>query len=211
MSGQKQLTGLLAFVCLSLGVWQTGSAAWIYSKAYLAHFLINDAWQATLTDSRIHKAWSWADTWPVAEISIPAIDLNEIVLSGDSGEALAFGPGLSTAAATLESTEVKLISAHRDTHFSQLKKIALNDKIIINTPLGEKTYRVTNIRIVDSRTYTIARSAQAYDLVLATCYPFQTLSPGGDERFVVEAENINAQAGTDTWLSRNEYSELRLR
>ena len=181
----------LTLICLAIGVWQLGSATWIYSKAYLAGFLIKDAWQATLATNTINKAWSWADTWPVAEISIPAIGLNEIVLSGDSGEALAFGPGLSTAAASLDSDAVKLISAHRDTHFKHLGKIAVNDEITINTPARSRHYRVTNIKIVDSRSYSIDPSTEYYNLVLATCYPFNTISTGSDKRFLVEAEEIN--------------------
>ncbi|MGB5397347.1 MAG: class GN sortase [Gammaproteobacteria bacterium] len=191
----KHLAGLVAFICLSIGVWQLGSAAWIYSKAYLARFLINDAWQATLANNSISKPWSWADTWPVAEISVPAIGLDEIVLSGDSGEALAFGPGLSNAGASFDSAEVKLISAHRDTHFSKLEYIATRDEIFITTPAGKKEYRVTRMKIVDSRTYRVDPLAVNYDLVLATCYPFNAVMAGGHERFIVEAEEIHSGHG----------------
>jgi sortase A len=191
----KHLAGLVAIICLTIGVWQLGSAGWIYSKAYLARFLINDAWQATLVNNSISKPWSWADTWPVAEISVPAIGLNEIVLSGDSGEALAFGPGLSNAGASFDSAEVKLISAHRDTHFRKLEYIAARDEIYIATPAGKKAYRVTGIKIVDSRIYRVDPLAARYDLVLATCYPFNAMMAGGHERFIVEAEEIHPGQG----------------
>ena len=189
------MAGIVAFICLSIGVWQLGSAAWIYSKAYLARFLINDAWQVTLANNSINKPWSWADTWPVAEITVPAIGLNEIVLSGDSGEALAFGPGLSNAGASFESAGVKLISAHRDTHFRKLEYIAARDEIYIATPAGRKAYRVTGMKIVDSRLYSVDRLAVHYDLVLATCYPFNAMMAGGHERFIVEAEEIKISQG----------------
>lgn len=198
MIKRKHLLSVAILMSLSTGIWHLGSAAWIYGKAYVATILIDDAWQATLANhassqvssSSINKPWSWADTWPVAEISVPDIGLNEIVLSGDSGTTLAFGPGLSNAGAELDSTGMKLISGHRDTHFSRLKNIAINDEIYIRTPAGKKRYRVSGIKVVDSRSYTINTTGEAYDLALVTCYPFTAVRSGGYERFVVQAEEI---------------------
>lgn len=190
----KHLVNVVVFASLSMGVWHFGNVIWIYSKAYVATFLIDDAWQVSLANqpssNSINKPWPWADTWPVAEISIPEVGLNEIVLSGDSGATLAFGPGLSNAGATLESASIKLISGHRDTHFSRLKNIAINDEIFIRTATGKKRYRVSDIKIVDSRSYTIDTMDEGYDLALVTCYPFNAVLSGGHERFVVQAEEI---------------------
>ena len=122
---------IIIVMCLSIGLWHMAGVTWIYGKAYAATFLINDAWQKTLVNNKINKPWSWADTWPVAEIIVPAIGLHEIVLSGDSGATLAFAPGLSNASASLDSDNVKLISAHRDTHFSKLKNIVIDRKSVV--------------------------------------------------------------------------------
>ena len=187
MINYKSCLRILIVMSLSLALWYLGSATWIYGKAYVATFLINDAWQLTLKNGGINKSWSWADTWPVAEISIPSIGLNEIVLAGDSGATLAFGPGLSGAGATLDRAGVKLVSGHRDTHFSKLETIAINDDIYIQTPAGTKHYRVNAMKVVDARSYTIDTANNDYDLVLATCYPFDAISPNGYERFIVQA------------------------
>ena len=193
MINRKQLLSVGIVVSLSIGLWHFGSVTWIYGKAHAATFLINDAWQKTLANKKINKPWSWADTWPVAELSIPKIGLKEIVLSGDSGAVLAFGPGLSGAGARLDSGNVKLISAHRDTHFNKLKNIAIDDEIYVQTPDGEKRYKVNKVKIVDSRSYTINSAEQAYDLVLATCYPFNTITTGGYERFLVQARQLGGR------------------
>ncbi len=185
---KQHLSILIVVACLSIAVWHLGHATWIYGKAYAATFLINNAWQKALANNEINKPWSWADTWPVAKISIPKIGLSEIVLSGDSGAVLAFGPGLSHAGATLDSDHVKLISAHRDTHFSKLKKIVINDDIYIKTSIGSKRYSVTEVKVVDSRSYTIDAADDTYDLVLVTCYPFDSIASGGYQRFVVKAQ-----------------------
>ena len=173
-----------------IGTWHLGHASWIVSKAYAATILINNAWQATLENNEINKPWTWADTWPVADITIPSIGLKEIVLSGDSGSSLAFGPGLSYAGATLDKQGVKLISGHRDTHFKQLKNININDAIFIKTPTKNRQYKVKDIGVVDSQTYLIDADNENYDLVLTTCYPFNAITAGGTQRFLVQAVEL---------------------
>ena len=181
---------IVILLSLAIGTWHLASASWIVSKAYAATFLINDAWQATLMNNKINKPWTWADTWPVGNLSIPSIDLNEIVLSGDSGASLAFGPGLSQAGAALDEDGIKLISAHRDTHFHKLQNISINDEILIKTSTSIRQYKVRDIRIVDSRAYSIDTDDTDYELVLATCYPFSSISVGGSKRFIILASKI---------------------
>lgn len=183
----QSLQHLALLLCVSIGAWHLASASWILGKAHAATFLIKDAWQATLTNGAISKPWSWSDTWPVAEISIPAIDLTEIVLSGDSGSVLAFGPGLSLAGAALNAEGVKLISAHRDTHFEKLQHITVDDAIFIRTVDGIVRYQVKDIKVVDSLRYSIDAVNSGYALVLATCYPFNSIVAGGSQRYIVQA------------------------
>lgn len=177
-------------VSASMGLWHLASASWIVSKAYAATFLIKDAWQETLVNKDVNKPWSWADTWPVAELAIPSVGLSEIVLSGDSGSSLAFGPGLSHAGAALDDAGVTLISGHRDTHFNKLQDININDAIFIKTPDTSRQYKVKDIGVVDSKTFTIDTDNMNYDLVLSTCYPFNSITVGGTERFIVGAVEL---------------------
>jgi len=172
-------------VSMMMGSWHFAHATWIYCKAYAASFLIHDAWLATLHNKDVNKPWSWADTWPVADIAIPSIDLKEIILSGDSGASLAFGPGLSLAGDDLDGNGVKLISGHRDTHFRKLQHININDVIFIKTAKGIRQYRVKDIGVVDGETYWIDNIDADYDLILTTCYPFDALSASGKQRFIV--------------------------
>ena len=183
----RVLVKVIMILCIVIGMWHFGSGLWIYGKAHAATFLIENAWALTQTKKKITKPWSWADTWPVAELTIPAIGLREIVLSGDSGSSLAFGPGISDAGTSVDDEGVKLISGHRDTHFKPLQNIAINDEIIIKTPIKISYYRIKDIKIVDSKKYTIDPDNTKYDLMLATCYPFNSFSTGGTKRFLVQA------------------------
>ena len=70
-----------------------GQGAYIHAKALVAQVLLERAFEKTIASGRETKPWSWADTWPVARIEIKRIHASAIVLSGSSGQALAFGPG----------------------------------------------------------------------------------------------------------------------
>ena len=131
-----KITGAIIVILLSISLWQLASASWIHGKAFIAQQLLNHSWQKTLLnrdknntdrnnkkESKQHKPWPWADTWPVAKLSVPKLEINQIVLAGDSGSSLAFAPGYSLASASPNTVGTTLISAHRDTHFKFLKKL----------------------------------------------------------------------------------------
>ena len=70
----RVLIKVFMLLCFVTGMWQLGTGALIVAKAHAATFLISDAWSITLDRNTISKPWPWADTWPVAELTIPSID-----------------------------------------------------------------------------------------------------------------------------------------
>ena len=87
-------------------------------KAELAQRLIERSWQATLDGNAQSRPWPWADTRPVAVLSIPAHGIRQLVLKGNSGRNLAFGPVFLDG--TSNGRDM-VISGHRDTHFRFLR------------------------------------------------------------------------------------------
>jgi sortase A len=62
------------------------------------------------------------------------------------------------------------------------------DEVFVEGPeKGRYRYRVTRTDIVDARKTTISSSGEDA-LVLVTCYPFDTLIPGGPMRYIVTAQ-----------------------
>jgi sortase A len=88
----------------------------------------------------------------------------------------------------------RIISAHRDTHFRFLKHISLGDELVLEDQQGVHRFKVVNTDVVDSKTTRIQPATNPEGLFLVTCYPFDALSAGGDERFVVTAVPIQANA-----------------
>ena len=160
---------------------------WIQVKAALAQVLLHDAWSATLTDEQPHRPWPWADFWPVARLRVERLAVDLIVLAGDSGNVLAFGPGHNTRSAVPGGSGTIVISGHRDTHFRFLQDLRSGDRISLQTARGEFSYRVQANATVDVRTARLQLSQADRRLVLTTCYPFDALATGGPLRYVIEA------------------------
>ncbi len=174
---------------LAIASWQFGEGAYIHLKAQLAQYLLQQSWQLTLHGQRQVKPWPWADTWPVARLQMPERDIDLIVLAGDTGRTLAFGPGHRFGTADIGALGSAMISAHRDTHFAFLRHIGKGDTLTVQTDDGQThDYRIIHIEIIDSRNARLPSADDRSLLTLVTCYPFDTIVPGGPLRFVIVAD-----------------------
>jgi sortase A len=175
------------WVLLIAAVLCTTKALWIDAKAVVAQQLIASAWTETLQQQDAVKPWSWADTWPVAQLTKPDGE-NLYVLNSTSGEALAFGPAHMQASALPGEVGNIVIAGHRDTHFKFLQDVAIGDEFILQNNQGEVyNYRVQHIRIADSRTERVQLHSEYDELQLISCYPFDQAQAGGPLRYVVTA------------------------
>jgi sortase A len=179
---------ILALLLSITGTLLFGDGIYIHAKAQLAQVLLERAFDETVATGKAIKPWSWADTWPVARIEVKRIGARAVVLHGSSGQALAFGPGhLET---TVEPGErgVAVYSAHRDTHFRFVKDIAIGDAIAVTRSDGRTfSYRATEASVVRFDASGIDPATDAYELVLSTCWPFDSVTPG-PLRYVLHAK-----------------------
>ncbi len=177
-------------LCLVLaGAIQLASAGMIHAKAWLAPLLVERAWRETLAAGRAHaRPWPWADTWPVARLLAPVHGADLLVLAGDSGQALAFGPGHVSISAPLGGRGLAVIGGHRDTHFAFLERLERGDPLRLQLPGGGwRDYRVAGSRVADTRREALSSGGEVEQLMLVTCYPFDTVRVGGPLRYVVRA------------------------
>ncbi len=176
---------------LVVGGFLLADGGWIYAKAKLAQQLIEDAWQQTLATGEPVKPWPWADTWPVARLQAATQDVDLYVLQGTHGSALAFGPGFLIGSATPGDTGATVIAGHRDTHFRFMQQLKQGDWLTLTDNAGQQhRYRVADLTIVDSRQQDLVASADTQQLLLVTCYPFDSINPGGPLRYVVQANAL---------------------
>jgi sortase A len=182
----------LAAAAFSISLWQLGQGSYIQAKAWLAQVLIKQAWARTLEGEAQVKPWPWADTWPVARITVPSRDIERFVLAGANGRSIAFGPGHVFGTPLPGEAGNSVIGAHRDTHFAFLRELQPGEEIVVQKSVSvTRRYRVTGAEIVDkSETRVLAQAPGETRLTLITCYPFDALRAGGPLRYVVTAKAI---------------------
>ena len=167
-----------------------GQGAYIHAKARLAQMLLERAFTTTIATGHPTKPWSWADTWPVARIEVKRIHASAIALAGSSGQALAFGPGHVERTPDAGERGVAVYSAHRDTHFRFLKDVVIGDEIDVTRSDGRAfRYRADSTSIVRFDASGIDPLTDGYQLVLSTCWPFDSLI-SGPERYLLHATMI---------------------
>lgn len=201
---------LLALGCALAGLLLALDAGWIHAKAALAQVLLDRAWTRTMADGDTHRPWPWADTWPVARLSVPRLDRSQIVLAGDSGRTLAFGPGWAEASAPPNDDGTTVVSGHRDTHFAWIKELLIGDIVSIDTGDATADYLVANTRVVDSNRERIDIERSDDTLLLVTCWPFDAVVAGGPLRYVVTARRLDAP-GAPIWRTLNRLFESHAR
>ena len=116
-------------------------------------------------------------------LSVPGLGIRQIILEGNSGRNLAFGPVLLDGAVGQDL----VISGHRDTHFHFLKDLEAGERLIVQTKDRTQHYQVLASEIVDSRTSELVIEPDTNRISLVTCYPFDAPLAGGPLRYVVTA------------------------
>ncbi|MDX5996084.1 class GN sortase [Shewanella oneidensis MR-1] len=198
----KQIQILVLVELLLLGTTLFGKGFYMQAKAHFAQYLIEQAWAKTLIDGQSHKPWSWADTYPVAKLSIdqanmpthfdgPASNDSLYVLAGASGRNLAFGPGLVLSSASAGERGNTVIAGHRDTHFAILKGMTVGRRLALQTAAGKEiVYQVVATKVVHESQTELMAPSDDNRLTLITCYPFDALQGVAELRFVVQAVPI---------------------
>jgi len=181
----------LAAFLFTLGLWQVAAAGWIHAKARLAQALIASSWAHASEGGVSRRPWPWADTRPVARLTVPSHGIALYVLDGASGRSLAFGPGYVNGTPRPGSWGNTVIVAHRDTHFAFLRDLALGEEIVIETAKGARArYRVREVTVLEKDEARMMDGPDAAQLTLVTCFPFDAVMPGTPLRYVVIAERF---------------------
>lgn len=179
---------VLGILLVALGTWQLGRGVWIQAKAWLAQGLIAHAWSRTLAGERDVKPWGWADTWPVARLTVPRLGVQRYVLAGADGAAMPFGPGHMHGTALPGAGGNTVIGGHRDTHLAFMRRLRPGDALEVERPDGARvSYRVVSADVLDRREVWVAKQDGPTRLTLVTCYPFDALGADGPLRYVVVA------------------------
>jgi sortase A len=179
----------IMYVCLASAAIMLAIGFWMPAKAEFAQLLLERAWNEERGGNGETKPWPWADTSPIARLSIPALDASWIVLTGATGRTLAFAPAYMDGSAAPGAPGVTVIAGHRDTHFRGLRNVEVGMAVAVEDTAGRTLqYSITRVEVVDSTETRIRLDGTESRLVLTTCFPFDALTAGGPLRYLVTAE-----------------------
>src|SRR5438270_10172750 len=124
------LSGAVAAL-LVVGSASFAGGAYLYGKAHVGQWLLHRAWARTQANGNPARPWPWADTQPIARLMVPRQRVDLLVLAGASGRTLAWGPGHLDGSAAIGVAGNAVLSAHRDTHFRFLARVAIGDRLVV--------------------------------------------------------------------------------
>ncbi len=121
------------------------------------------------------------------------LGINVPLYFGDSDMALLYGAGQYAGSSLPGYGSPILIGGHNTTYFSPLENVAVGDIFKIETNYGLYQYQVTSTSIVKDSDVDSAYSLSGGEqLILYTCYPFVTVTPGTKtQRMFVYANKIS--------------------
>ena len=100
-------------------------------------------------------------------------------------------PDICWGRLSLEIVALRVIAAHRDTHFSFLKGVRVGDLIVVQRSDGQEfRFKVTGMEIVRWDKANLDVHSSKHLLALVTCWPFDARQRG-PLRYLILAKSIN--------------------
>ena len=124
----------------------------------------------------------------LVRMTIPKLNVRAIVVEGTSNAQLARGPAHFVGTAHPGQAGNCAIAGHRNMYGSWFKNLNLlrpGDQILLQTPKGTHTYRVTHSKIVLSKDNSVLRPTKKPTLTLVTC-----MIPYAKHRLIVFGEKV---------------------
>jgi sortase A len=123
----------------------------------------------------------------IGALIIPSLDIELPIYEGTENSELKKGVGRFIGSAQPGEADNCVLSGHRDTVFTRLDELELDETLIVKSELGLFSYEVYEIRIVDEDDRTVIVPYDEAILTLTTCYPFNEIG-FAPERYIVSAK-----------------------
>jgi sortase A len=110
----------------------------------------------------------------IAQLRIPRLDLDLVIVNGTSSSDLRRGPGRHEETFMPGEGKLVYVAGHRTTYgapFSRIDALDRGDMITVDLPYGSVEYQVTKHRIVDDNDLSVLESGSREELVLQACHP----------------------------------------
>jgi sortase A len=183
---------MLSGLSILLAVLGIGLLAYpVYTNLYQSRLQTKLAIQLESPEAKqAYAAGATAIGDALTRLTIPAIDVNTVVVEGTGASALRAGAGHYPNTPLPGEEGNVAIAGHRTTYgkpFANLDHLKVGDEIILDTPVGRDVYKVTKDPFVVPQTdWTVISQTPGHSLTLTTCHP----KGSATHRLVVKAEMV---------------------
>jgi sortase A len=140
-----------------------------------------------------YQAGQLAEGDALTRLTIPAINVNVVVVEGTSASALRAGAGHYPNTPLPGEDGNVAIAGHRTTYgkpFANLDQLKPGDSVELDTPVGRNFYKVSqNWFVVNAADWTPIKQTPGKTLTLTTCHP----KGSAKQRLVVKAEFVKSE------------------
>lgn len=123
----------------------------------------------------------------LTKLSIPKIQLEDVVLEGASSRSLLLGPAHIEGTAEPGSQGNAVIAGHRDSFFRRLHSLRYGDEIYVMRDGHRFRYVVRERKIVEPTDLAVLQPRGDARITLITCYPTHAIGPA-PKRLIVVAQ-----------------------
>ena len=126
----------------------------------------------------------------LVRLTIPKIELDDMVVEGTSRKQLLIGPGHMEDTPKPGDDGNAVITAHRDTFFRHIYELSKGDQIEVRRAGQVFRFEVTGKKVIQPTDIHVTDPTPDARLTLITCYPTYYIGPA-PERLVVTSRLLN--------------------
>jgi sortase A len=163
------------------------------TMAWQQHALARQ-WEQQQNAARNAAANASATTTPVDDslvrLTIPKIELDDMVVEGTSRKQLLVGPGHMESTPKPGENGNAVITAHRDTFFRHIYELNKGDQIEVRRGGQVFHFEVTGKKVIEPTDVHVTDPTPDARLTLITCYPTYYIGPA-PQRLVVFSKLVD--------------------
>lgn len=178
-----------SFVIALSSVWQFTSNSLITVQNVVARGLLHTAWVRTQSSGHQVKPWPWAETVPVARLSIPILNTKHVVL--EYTDEILPAVAITHANSSVPPGELgnSILNVSHDGYVNFLSRLKPGDVLLLESVRsGLWRYRVSTIYIVEKSNTVLIEPSLNRRLTLVSCY--RCNQQQSKFRYVVVAEEM---------------------
>ncbi len=162
----------------------------------MAHVLLHTAWIRTQASGQHIKPWPGANTWPLARLSIPRLEIEQIVLSSAGMGMSVFALGHSKSSVLPGELGNSVLNIyHQNIFIGFLNQLREGDTLLLESLRhGRWNYQVSKIETVKKTETFWTEPSLNRRLTLISCYPYAD-TEDNNSCYVVVVEEIERKGG----------------